>query len=85
MFNFAGTKRGSFKPMKVLGGASPGDYDSYKTLYCGKQSKFKSILTVIGTDPSDPTRILVRKIVQVNEGTYGYEEVTIERGDNGKL
>ena len=36
-------------------------------------------LNFIGPDPADPSRILIKKIVQVSEGTYGYEEVTITK------
>jgi hypothetical protein len=32
-------------------------------------------------DPSDPTRALVRKLVQVNTNTYCYEEIRITPGE----
>ena len=38
-------------------------------------------LTILlpGPDPADPNRILVRKIVQLREGSYAYEETTISK------
>ena len=36
-------------------------------------------LHVVGPDPADPSRVLVRKLVQVNDKTWGYEEVTISK------
>ena len=44
MFNIGQTTR-AFKPMKVLGGSSPGDHDSYRTMYCGKNNIYFSGLT----------------------------------------
>ena len=37
-----------------------------------------------GPDPADPSRILIRKIVQCSEGTYGYEEVTVTKREGDK-
>jgi hypothetical protein len=34
-----------------------------------------------GQDPADPSRALVRKLVQVNKNTYCYEESTITPGE----
>lgn len=45
---------------------------------------FELSLIVTGPDPADPTRILIKKIVQVSEGTYGYEEVTITKREGDK-
>ena len=36
----------------------------------------------LGPDPSDPSRLLVRKLVQVNDTTWGYEEVTISKNSD---
>ena len=32
-----------------------------------------------GVDPADPNRILVRKLVMLNEGSYAYEESRITK------
>ena len=37
-----------------------------------------------GPDPADPSRILIRKIVQINDNTYGYEETTITKREGNK-
>ena len=37
-----------------------------------------------GPDPADPSRVLIRKIVQINDGTYGYEEVTITKREGDR-
>ncbi len=37
------------------------------------------LISLPGPDPADPSRVLIRKVVQVNETTYGYEEVTITK------
>jgi len=42
-------------------------------------------LKIVGPDPADPSRVLVRKIVQINENSYGYEETRITRQPEGKL
>lgn len=70
MFNFA-TTSGVFRPERVLGGLSRSDADSYRTLSCGP-------------DPADPSRVLIRKIIQINETTYGYEETRITKNAEGK-
>ena len=49
MFNTAGSAR-RFNNWKVLGGVTPGDYDSHRTMFAGP-------------DPADPSRVLVRKLV----------------------
>ena len=68
MFNSAGKGPVTFTPGRVLGGASFADYDSNQTLY-------------VGVDPADPNRVLVRKLVQVNNNTYCYEETRITPTD----
>ena len=50
---------------KVLGGVLPGDYSTFKTLYAGP-------------DPTDPQRVLVKKLVKIDEGTWCMEQTSIE-------
>ena len=64
MFNYAAQAVTSFSPGKVLGGADVADSTSYRTLFCGP-------------DPADPERVLVRKILELSNGRYAYEETTI--------
>jgi hypothetical protein len=52
---------------RVFGGINMMDNDSFTTLFCGP-------------DPADDNRILIRKIVKINNGTYAYEETRITRG-----
>ncbi len=66
MFNYTGWYAGSFSSNKVLNGLSRLDSDSFRTLSCGP-------------DPADPNRVLIRKIIQINETTYAYEETRISR------
>ena len=63
MFNFA-TYSTQYRSSKVLGGADVADATSFRTLFCGP-------------DPADPQRVLVRKILELNDGRYAYEETTI--------
>ena len=37
----------------------------------------------LGPDPADPERVLVRKIIELREGKYAYEETTISPSDSG--
>ena len=37
------------------------------------------ILLLSGLDPADNNRLLIRKIVQLKEGSYAYEETTISK------
>ena len=69
MFNFAAQAVTSFSPGKVLGGADVADSTSYRTLFCGP-------------DPADPERVLVRKILELSNGRYAYEETTITPNPN---
>ena len=69
MFNFA-TKSTQFSPGKVLGGADIADSTSFRTLFCGP-------------DPADPERVLVRKIIELRDGKYAYEETTITPTEQG--
>ena len=63
MFNFSAYPT-RYRNTNVLGGYMSDDYGTHKTLYAG-------------VDPADPSRALIRKLVQVNEHTYCYEETTI--------
>lgn len=36
-----------------------------------------------GPDPADPERVLVRKIIELNDGKYAYEETTISPTASG--
>ena len=67
MFNSA-TGRSRYISGMGYTGAFPNDYETHYTLYAG-------------VDPADPTRALIRKVVQVNENTYCYEEVRITPGE----
>lgn len=67
MFNSATTTSKTFDPKRIFGGMSMLDSQSYTTLFCGP-------------DPADENRILIRKIVKINIGTYAYEETRITRG-----
>ena len=67
MFNSTGnTKR--YKNYRVLGGYNYNEFITHKTLYAG-------------VDPADPKRALIRKLVQVNNSTYCYEETRITPGE----
>ena len=68
MFNYAGATP-NFRTGAVLGGFVNGDFITHKTLYAGP-------------DPADPTRALIRKLVQVNAHTYCFEETRITPGEN---
>lgn len=54
-----------------------------------KQSKDGSYLTQCallcntGPDPADPERVLVRKVLELQDGKYAYEETTISPSDSG--
>ena len=37
----------------------------------------------LGPDPADPSRVLVRKILKLREGSYAYEETTISKAMEG--
>ena len=92
MFNFA-TKSTQFSPGKVLGGADIADSTSYRTLFCGKwhnltwpssPSKLtQTLIRLTGPDPADPERVLVRKILELQDGKYAYEETTISPSASG--
>ncbi len=62
MFNYAGVH--SYRSKKMIGGSHYNDNDSHHTLYAG-------------IDPADPKRFLIRKLVQVNNGTYCLEETRV--------
>lgn len=63
MFNY-GSRGGWFVPGRLVTGQNFKEYLNYKTIYAG-------------VDPADPSRVLIRKIVQINENTYCYEETRI--------
>lgn len=67
MFNTA-TPSGPYRNYKLLGGVFVGDFETHRTLYAG-------------VDPADPSRALIRKLVQVNPSTYCYEETRITPGE----
>ena len=69
MFNYAGSSY-RYSNKKILGGTTPGDYTTYKTLFAGP-------------DPADPSRVIVRKLVQTNEKTWCFEEATITPSESG--
>lgn len=75
MFNYA-TVGSRFRPYKVVGGTTRADADSYRTLYAGKSFVYIQANSS-GPDPADPERVLLRKIVQIGENTYAYEETRI--------
>ena len=35
-----------------------------------------------GPDPADPNRVLIRKVIQIGENSYAYEETRLTRSDN---
>ena len=63
MFNEAGSSW-RYSNHKVLGGLMPGDYNSHRTMFAGP-------------DPADPSRVLVRKLVQTSDNVWCFEESTI--------
>ena len=63
MFNKAGSAR-RYNNWKVLGGSTPGDYESHRTMFAGP-------------DPADPSRVLIRKLIQTGEATWCFEESRI--------
>eukprot|EP00347_Sterkiella_histriomuscorum_P013219 403365551 len=63
MFNFSNWG-GLFDKSKILGGANFADQYSHRLLYAG-------------ADPSDNSRVLLKKLIQVSNSTYCYEETTI--------
>jgi len=76
MFNYA-TSFSGFSSNKVLGGIKRNDNASFRTLYCGKS---KPILNIyLGPDPAAPERVLVRKLVELNEGSWAYEETRVTK------
>ena len=77
MFNYA-TSFSGFSTGKVLGGIKRNDNSSFRTLYCGKLiislTKFK-----LGPDPACPDRVLIRKLVELNEGSWAHEEIRVTK------
>ena len=50
----------------MLGGFFSGDLNSHRTIYAGP-------------DPAEPSRVLIRKVLQISKETYAYEETRITR------
>ena len=48
------------------------DNESYVTLFAGP-------------DPADKDRMLVRKLIKLDEGSYAYEETRVNRNDGGAI
>ena len=69
MFNSASSSY-RYNNKKILGGATMGDYNTHRTLFAGP-------------DPADPSRVLVRKLVQTGENTWCVEEARITPNKNG--
>ena len=36
-----------------------------------------AMLYIVGPDPADPERVLIRKVLELRDGRYAYEETTI--------
>ena len=70
MFNFA-CATSNFRAERIFGGLNKGDADSYRTLFAGP-------------DPANPSRMLVRRVIQLSETTYAYEETRITRNIDSK-
>ena len=69
MFNVASTNA-RYNNWKTLGGCSPGDYQTYKTMFAGP-------------DPAEPSRVLIRKIVQTSQNKWCFEETTVTPNADG--
>ena len=69
MFNYAGTSL-RYNNKKVLGGSVVGDYQTYKTMFAGP-------------DPADPSRVLIRKLVQTSDNVWCFEEARVTPSANG--
>jgi hypothetical protein len=39
----------------------------------------------VGPDPADPSRILIRKIVELNQGRWAYETITVTKVEGTKV
>ena len=70
MFNFASVTN-NFRSERIFGGLNHGDADSYRTLYAGP-------------DPANSNRMLVRRIIQLSDSTYAYEETRVTRNKESK-
>lgn len=82
MFNIAkGTDRG-FREGQVLGGVALRDADTYRTMSCGKCAKAVLMFDFeIGPDPADPSRVIIKRVNQIGDGKWAYEEVTLSKAD----
>ena len=70
MFNKAGSSY-RYNNHKVLGGSMLGDYQTHKTLFAGP-------------DPADPTRVLIRKLVQTSDNVWCFEESRVSPTEGGQ-
>ena len=70
MFNWAGSSY-RYNNFKTLGGVMAGDYQTHKTMFAGP-------------DPADPSKVLVRKLVQTSDHVWCFEESRISASANGK-
>lgn len=55
------------------------DHASFRTLYCGKLLTRYLTLSLLGPDPAAPERVLIRKLVELNEGSWAYEETRVTK------
>ena len=69
MFNSAGSSF-RYSNNKLLGGSSPMDYSTHKTMFAGP-------------DPADPSRVLIRKLVQTSDRVWCFEEATVTPNADG--
>ena len=60
MFNRQGSSY-RYNNRKILGGSFLSDYSSFKTMY-------------VGPDPADSDRVLIRKVIQIGDKTWAFEE-----------
>ena len=73
MYNYSsGTAFGGISAKTLFHGYSRFDNESYVTLFAGP-------------DPADANRMLVRKLVKLDAGSYAYEETRVNRADGGSV
>ena len=71
--------------LKEFSAAFPAPTPTASELYPAVSFNSTRNMDNTGPDPADSNRILVRKIIQLNENSYGYEETRITRQGEGKL
>ena len=69
MFNSAGSSY-RYSNNKILGGTMLGDYQSHRTMFAGP-------------DPADPSKVLIRKLVQTSDHVWCFEEARISPSADG--